>query len=367
MPQRLAPLAAMAALIAACSNSTTSGSPDVILSPLVDSLFVGDSATALQVTYHDAAGNTQPAGTVTWSSGAPTVATVDAASGVIHAVGPGSAVISAVANGTTGQALVAVSRRLDLTILLDSVYLMPTDTFTIPVSVRHQATGTPTVWFTAPSNAVFAIDSASGRDSAKSPGAPLPFIAHAALGADTIVDTGYTSVVVLADTTGGVGYFTVYGSVVRQVAAGERALNYRRADRSPTFRVRSFVNQGNTTVEAVIITLLDSLSGPGVYAIDSIAPAEAFTTDPSKSPVCYPARPWGTWSALFSGFRLDAVSRPAGTLGITRVVPVVGGKAISGRYTFLGQRTDYYTNPLGAVTIRGTFVAPLISTTSACQ
>ena len=367
MTKRHGFLAALAAVIAACSSSTNSGTAQLVLAPLVDSLFIGDTAPALQVTYYDASGNIQPAGTVTWSSNATSVAQVDPVTGKIHAVGAGTAVISAAANGTTGEALVAVSRTLDLTILLDTVYLMPHDTFTIPVSVRSKSGVQPNVWFTIPgSQAVFMIDSA-GRDSGIAAGGPLPFIAHAALGTDTIADTGWTEVVVLTDTTGGRGFFTIYGSVTRHIAASERALNYPRADLTPTFRLRSYVAQGSTTVEAVILTLMDAVTTPGSFVIDSISPSEAFTTDPARSPVCYPPRPWGTWSALFSTFRLDAVSRPAGHLGITQVKPVTGGQAISGSYSFLGQRTDFYTDPLGAVAIRGTFVAPLITTTAACK
>lgn len=366
LTKRLGLLAALAAIAAGCSNSPSSGSPYVVLSPLVDSLFVGDSAPAPQVTYYDASGNVQPPGSVSWSSSATSVVQVNA-SGKIHAVGPGTAIITATTNGASGQALIAVSRTLDLTILLDTVYLMPHDTLTIPLSVRYNAPGSPTVWFSAPGNAVFSIDSATGFDSAKAPGGPFPFIAHAILGADTIADTGYTEVVVLSDTTGGKGLFTIYGSLNRHVFAAQRALNYLSGSSAPTFRLRSFVTVGGSTVEAVVLTLLSQVTTPGSYTIDSISPTEAFTTDPAKSPVCHPVRPWATWSALFTNFRIDAVSRPSGHLGITQVVPVTGGLAISGSYSFTGQRTDFYTDPLGAVAIRGTFVAPLITTTAACN
>ncbi len=368
MTKRHGYLAALAALIAACSSGTTNaGTPYIVVSPIVDSLFVGDSAPPPQVTYYDASGKQQPTGTIAWSSNATIVATVDSQTGEIHGVGPGTAVITASANGTTGQELVAVSRALDLTILLDTVYLMPGDTFTIPISVRHQNPAPPTVWFTASSNSVFSIDSASGRDSGKAAGAPLPYVAHARLGTDSIVDTGYTQVVVLTDTTGGKGFFTVYGSVIRHVAATARGLNYPRGDQTPTFRLRSYVNQGTSTVEVATLVQLNAVTAPGSFGIDSISPAEAFTTNPSQNPFCYPPRSWGAWSALFGTFRIDALSRPAGHLGITQIRSVTGGKAISGSYSFVGQRTDFYTDPLGAVAIRGTFVAPLITTTAACQ
>ena len=37
------------------------------------------------------------------------------------------------------------------------------------------------------------------------------------------------------------------------------------------------------------------------------------------------------------------------------------GMAISGRFTITVQRGDLYDDPLGALAIRGTFVAPLIT------
>jgi len=58
----------------------------------------------------------------------------------------------------------------------------------------------------------------------------------------------------------------------------------------------------------------------------------------------------------------------AGSLSITQYAPAVGGGAIiSGRYLFRAQRADLYTDPLGVLTIRGTFVAPLQEQHTTCQ
>src|SRR5690348_13780672 len=90
-PIRRLPLFTIAALLAACSNNTgTTPRPYVTVLPLVDTLFARDSLAARGATYYDAAGNAQP-GTATWTSSATGVATVNAATGVIHAVGPGLA------------------------------------------------------------------------------------------------------------------------------------------------------------------------------------------------------------------------------------------------------------------------------------
>jgi hypothetical protein len=51
---------------------------------------------------------------------------------------------------------------------------------------------------------------------------------------------------------------------------------------------------------------------------------------------------------------------------VTRIVTVTGGLAISGRFRFDAQRTDFYFNPLGVVPVRGTFVAPLITDLRPC-
>src|SRR5262245_28013103 len=149
---------------AACSDGGgPSGSPRLIVTPILDSLFVGDTAPpgAFTVTYIDAAGDTQPAGIVRWSSLKPTVATVDSVTGQVVAAGAGDAVITARANGIQGAALVVVSRTLELTLVLDTLYLMPGDTITIPVRVLKQGGAPPAPWFESSLNpAIYAVDSA---------------------------------------------------------------------------------------------------------------------------------------------------------------------------------------------------------------
>src|SRR5574341_53696 len=184
------PLAAglVAILFAACGDSGPSFTPRVIVSPVLDSIFVGDTIGPLAVTYIDAAGDTQPTGPVRWSSAAAAVVHVDSVTGAISGMGPGAAVVTARANGTTGSALIVVSRTLDLVLLLDTLYLMPSDTFTVPIALRVKSGPPPTVWFTAATNALFSVDSASGRVTASAAGGPLPFVAHAASATDTVAD-----------------------------------------------------------------------------------------------------------------------------------------------------------------------------------
>src|SRR3989441_622803 len=126
----------------------------------------------------------------------------------------GIAFLLATVQGTNGIALVVVSNTLDLTLLLDTVYLMPNDTLTVPVAVQKKIVPpAPVVWFERPTSAIFNIDSASGRITALAQGGPVPYIVHA----DTIADTGAVQVLSLTDTTGGKFFYSVLGSVITHV------------------------------------------------------------------------------------------------------------------------------------------------------
>lgn len=349
----------------ACNiGSGPSNFAQVFVSPVLDSIFVGDTLAPLSVTYLGDNGQPQNPGTVTWTSSNSSVIAVDPGTGKITGVKAGFALAQATAHGITGSALVVVSRALQISLLLDTLYFMPGDTFTLPVQVKHQAPGVPTVWFKAATNAVFTIDSATGRDSAKAAGGPLPFQAFAALGPDTVADTGAVRVVSLTDTTGGVGAYTILGTVVHSVNAAAQSTNYPDASAAQTFRLRLFVAQGTVTAEAVVVTIKTHVATPGTLAIDSISPKEALGA--GFDAVCRPPRNWAYWSTIAPQSPIVALSRPAGSVTVTQVVPVPGGFAISGRFSFLAQRTDFYSDPLGVLPIRGTFVAPLTSTTGRC-
>ena len=368
--KRLAFILGMGLALAGGSSCNPSSGPSslaqVLVNPVLDSIFVGDSLGPLTVTYLGDDGQPQPAGTVTWQSGDATVISVDATTGKIAALKPGFALALATAHGHTGAALVVVSRALQVSLLLDTLYFMPGDTFTVPVQVEHQAAGVPAIWFKAigGTNAVFAIDSATGRDSAKTTGGPLPFQVFAALGPDTVADTGAVRVLTLSDTTGGVGSYSILGTVIRRVSVQTQATNYQRVGDTLTFRLRAFITQGTVTAEAAIVTIRTGLSAPGTSPIDSLSRTEL----PSAGfdPVCRPPRNWATWSTIATATPIVALSRPGGSVTVTQVVPVTGGFAISGRFSFVAQRTDFYADPLGRLPIRGTFVAPLTTLTGRC-
>jgi hypothetical protein len=340
------------ALSLACGENGPAASPRVVVAPLLDSLFVGETRSARTVTYIDARGDTQPAGPVRWFSSDSNIARVDSLSGEIVGRGSGAAVLSARANGITGTALLVVARTLELTLLLDTLYLMPGDTITVPVLVQDTGGSPPAVWFSTSVNGVFTIDSATGRVTATGAGGPLAFTAHA----DTVSATGAVEVVQLTDTVGGKGFFTVLGTVIRRDRSGARAVHYRRQGDTVTFRVSLPVLSGSIAVENMLITLRDSVNAPGTFAVDSISPNEAFAADP----ICRPPRPWALWS-IQTNPPIRALSRRFGTLAITQVATVSHGRAISGRFVVTAQRSDVYDDPLGALPIRGTFVAPLIA------
>ena len=349
----------------ACNpGSGPSNLAQVFVSPVLDSIFLGDTLAPRSVTYLGDNGQPQDPGTVTWTSSNSSVITVDPVTGKITGVKAGFGLAQATAHGVTGSALVVVSRALQISLLLDTLYLMPGDTITVPVDVKHQAPGVPTVWFTTGNNAVFAIDSATGRDSAKAAGGPLPFQAFAALGPDTVADTGAVRVVSLTDTTGGVGAYTILGTVVHSVNAAAQSTNYPDALAAQTFRLRLFVAQGAVTAEAVVVTIRTQVTTPGTLVIDSISPNEALGA--GSDPLCRPPRSWASWSTIAPQSPIVALSRHAGSVTVTQIVPVTGGFAISGRFSFLAQRTDFYSDPLGVLPIRGTFVAPLTNTTGRC-
>jgi hypothetical protein len=347
------------ALAVACGDNGPGGSPRVVVAPILDSLFVGDTLAARTARYFDASGDSQATGPVRWFSSASSVFTVDSVTGVIVGVGRGAAVLSARANGINGTALLVVSRVLELSLLLDTVYLMPGDTFTVPVAVRDKDGVPPPVWFTPVTSGVLTIDSATGRITAIAASGPVAFTAHA----DSVSASGAVEVVSLTDTVGGKGSFSVLGTVTHRARAGARAVNYRRQGDTATFRVSLPIVVSNVAIENIVITLRDSVGAPGNSAIDSISLNEAFGVNANF--VCRPARGWAIWSVL-SNPPLRGLSRQGGSIAITQVATIAHGLAVSGRFTFTGQRSDLYDDPLGRLPIRGTFVAPVITDTRPC-
>ena len=377
MRPHLFALTVAAAAIAACDLSPSNPVPPILTAtPVLDSVFVGDSLPPRMVTLYDANLNPQNPGRVTWSIDPNTVATIDT-TGKIHGLQKGAAVITAHAAGLTAPALVIVSRRLDLTLLLDTVYLMPQDTFTIPLAIKQKAPAAmDTVWFDpSPQPNVYTITTDSGFVTALGLGGYIPYVAHVATSTDTVVDTGMVRVMQLTDTTGGRFYMTILGTAIRHEGGAARAMNYLKADGLHRgFRLTdSLFNADTTFYEKLQITLPDSVIGTGPFEIDTLNPNEASSSVRTIDAFCRPLRPWAVWSHILPIYPFSAFSNTAhksalvaGQLGVTQYVTLPSGHAISGRFLFTAQRTDLYYDTLGIETIRGTFVAPLVANSNAC-
>jgi hypothetical protein len=311
------------------------------------------------------------------------VATIDTATGKVSGVSKGPALISAsvAAASRSALALVYVSRPLDLTLLMDTVVVAPGDTISLPplLAIKQKNPAATTLRFDpSPAPSVYTIDTVTGRITALAAGGPVRYVARLSAGTTTVADTGGVIVLGLVDTTSaGVFYMTATGTAIRHQRGAAMGINYPRQN-SPRggFQLSDTLFRPDSVIEKVLVTLLDTVSGPGIFEIDSISPLEVTTTRITPfDAACIPPRPWATWSstALRLGGRVLApahgtpTSAVAGQLVITQRVAASGGGAIiSGRYTFTAQRTDLYYDPLGAETIRGTFVAP-VRTRNICQ
>ena len=350
--------------VAACRVDSAGPSPYARLDPIVDSLFVGDRIPPPAVTYYDGTGNSVSVSPlqVNWSSTDTTILGVDSLSGRMTGRKRGHAFLLATFQSVQGIALVVVSNTLDLTLLLDTIYLMPNDTLRVPVAVQKKTVPpAPVVWYESTHKGIYTIDSASGLLTAVALGGPVPYIVHA----DTIADSGAVQVLSLTDTTGGKFFFSVLGSVITHVGGPISAVNYARSDVGLAFRLRGIYAPSGTTLQVVQITLPDSVALAGAYGIDSLSPAEAAAGFSRPVSICAPPRPWALWSARSPS--ITAYSRLGGQLGIRQIVTVSNGQAISGTFSYTAQRADLYTDPHGLLTVRGSFVAPLVRDPVGCR
>lgn len=372
MKRYLFALSLIASTSLTCVNVSGSGPQFLIIGPVLDSMFVGDTLSPRTVYILDSDGSRHPPGHITWSVTPSTVATIDS-SGKVAGIGKGTAVVVATVGTAQSGAVVIVSRPLDLSLLLDTVFIMPGDTITIPRAIKQKTPGATTLTFdnsTAPS--VVTID-ANGVVTAHGTGGPIPYRAHLSDGTSTVSDSSAVVVLSLTDATEtGHFYLTVLGSAIRHVGGGAVARNYARLNGKLAFQLRDTLTSGSTIDEKVVITLPDSVIATGTYEIDSISPVQATTTISQLNPFCQPKFPWALWVSALPDTVIayshgTSASQVAGQLIITQYAPAIGGGAIiSGRYQITAQRRDLYDDPLGAEIIRGTFVAPLITFQGAC-
>jgi len=233
---------ALCAALAACAPST-SLPKFVVLDPIFDSVFVGNQKPLPNVIYFDGEKlQTPPASAVTWQSSDPTVLAVNSPSGQIKGLKRGSASVGATVEGTQGSEIVAVPDTVDITLLVDTLYLLPGDTMTIPTIILHRDNlPVPVVSYDAPGATIFTINGNGRVTATATPGGPEKYRVHA----DDASDSG--AVYVLDPTSvgpAGKAFFTVVGpsvvsAALSHVAAAPVAVNYTRPGGNSGFRMRT--------------------------------------------------------------------------------------------------------------------------------
>jgi Big-like domain-containing protein len=362
-------LSLAAATALGCINVSDSTSLLLVVSPVLDSVFVGDKLPARDVFTLDANGNRSSPGSVVWEIRPESVATVDATTGEVTAVSKGTALVIANALGVQSGAVVSVSRSLEMTLQLDTIVVMPGDTVTVPLAIKQKTPGATTLQFDAsPTPSVYTIDAATGLVTAQGTGGPARYRVSLTDGTNTVSDSGAVVVMTLADTTAtGRFFMTAFGTGIRHQSGGAYAVHYAKRNGKLAFQLVDTLTR-NAAKETVLITLRDSILDAGTFRLDTISPGEANTPIVSLDPICNPPRSWAVWASVPSDPRFGGIvayshgttsTDSAGYLSITQYAPVGGGAIISGRYLFRAQRFDLYGDPLGLETIRGTFVAPL--------
>jgi alpha-tubulin suppressor-like RCC1 family protein len=137
MPRRL-PLPLIVIGLAACGSDKTVAPPPtvvtVVVTPGADTLWTIGRTRQFTAQARDASGTPVSGVTITWQSSNPGVATVDAATGFVTAVGNGLSVISAHASGIVGQANLAVAQ------FVASVQVTPPTAGLATVGVTQQFT-----------------------------------------------------------------------------------------------------------------------------------------------------------------------------------------------------------------------------------
>ena len=343
---------ALCAALAACTQST-SLPKFVALDPIFDSVFVRTQKPLPSVIYFDGDKlQTPPASAVTWQSSNPTILDVNNPPGQMTGLKRGTAFAIATVENTQGSEIVAVPDPVDITLLVDMLYLLPGDTMTIPTIILHRANlPVPVVSYDAPGATIFTID-ANGRVTATpTPGGPEKYRVHA----DDASDSG--AVYVLDPTSVGAGkaFFTVLGpsvlgAAVSHVVASPQVISYSLTDRSPAFRVQVTHAAATSSEQVVQVTVPAAVTMGVASPIDSITPVDSST--------CAPPGAWAIWSTptstAYSGF-----GHSGQQISITQLVSVAGGQVVGGRFAYRARRGEFYTSPASLLTITGVFVAPL--------
>ena len=359
------------AALAACVEST-SLPRFVALDPILDSVFVGDLRPLPNVTYFDGDKlQTPPASEVTWQSSDPAILDVNNPAGQVRGLQRGNALVIATVQNVQGSAIVAVSDPVDITLLLDTLYLLPNDTMTIPTIILHRDATDPVVTYNAPVNNSFTVDPNTGLVTATAvPGGPFDYTVTAEAASATATASGRVYVLDPNSVGAGKAFFTVVGPTlltraVGHVNASPEAVNYTRTNTNPGFHMLATHAAATSSEQVAQVTLLAQVStAPATFPIDSISPIEATTR--AGDATCVPPRAWASRSSTAST-AYSGLPDPGQQLSVTQIAAVVGGgQVMSGRFAYRARRSDLYTSPLGLLRITGVFVAPLITDNSIC-
>ncbi len=349
---------ALCAALAACVKST-SLPKFVVLDPIFDSVFVKNQTPLPSVIYFDGDKlQTPPASAVTWQSSDPAILAVNNPPGQMTGLKRGTAIVSATVEGTQGSEIVAVPDSVDITLLVDMLYLLPGDTMTIPTIILHRD-NPPVVTYDATGATIFTIDANSGRVTATAtPGGPEKYRVHA----DAVSDSGQVYVLDPTSVGAGKAFFSVVGpsvvgAAVSHVDASPEVIGYTRTGGSPAFRMRATHAAATSSEQVVQVTVPAAVSTSPPFAIDSITPVDSST--------CAPPGAWAIWSTptstAYSGY-----GHSGQQILITQLVSDgASGQVVGGRFAYRARRGEFYTSPASLLTITGVFVARL-TTASLC-
>src|SRR2546428_7332643 len=312
---------ALCAALAACAKST-SLPKFVVLDPIFDSVFVGNRRPLPNVIYFDGDKlQTPPASAVAWQSSGPTVLAVNNPSGQIKGLKRGSAFVSATVESTQGSEIVAVPDSVDITLLVDTLYLLPGDTMTIPTIILHRANlPVPVVSYDAPGATIFTID-ANGRVTATpTPGGPEKYRVHA----DDASDSGAVYVLDPTSPASRKAFFSVVGpsvvgAAVSHLDASPQVISYTSTSGNPAFRISAAASSSEQVVQVTVPQAVGTT--PPAFAIDSITPADSST--------CTPPRAWAIWSTPTST-AYSGNPDPGQQISITRLLSGGGSGLVAG-------------------------------------
>ena len=338
-------IAGLLGVAAACGGDPTVG--DVVVrvevTPDRDTLTVGEIGIPFSATAFNARDDAVPSAEIRWSSDQPFVATVDSLTGAVEAVGTGGAAITARAAAVSDTAQVFVVGPLALP--LDTILLFPGDTFTIPVEIRDGGGASPAT-FSGGIPGTATVDPTTGFVMAMGFG-----LANFTVHVDTFTQRGQIQVLDVPDTLFGNVYAELSGAQVGRMRFGSRGFNHPTLDNGTALNLNAVSFDGT---RQLAILLVDSLVDPRMASIGEL-PESAI--QPGADAVCRPPNDWSFYRHLDLDRRARSLS---GTLSITTIQPVDGGRAVSGRFDITLQMFDT-PGPAGVMRARGTFALPVVT------